>query len=231
MPAGGQLASYSTRARFLSVLAAVALTAGLGACGARTGNHTFAPMPETCDELTREIREDLLENGSLQEPEAAIETMMATRSLRCDLAGSHRDLPAHIRSLTVEVTQLAQDVETVRETPAEDWSRQQVTATFDRLSERTDSCVPVETSIDAAANAQGCVYVEHDVYVTAVVSATAMDAPVVLWARVVADSRDPDLDLAHLERATLQLTEEAIAIVASRVAAAQSDGMIGWTGS
>lgn len=201
----------------LGVLAAVALIAGSAACGARTGNHTFAPLPETCDELTQEIREDLLESGSLQAPEAAIETMMATRSLRCGLAGNHRDLPAHIRSLTVEVTQLAQDVETVRETPAEDWPRQQVTASFDKLSERIDSCVPAETSIDAVANAHSCVYVEHDVYVTAVVSATAMDAPVVLWAHVVADSRDPDLDLAHLETATLQLAEEAIAIAASSV--------------
>jgi hypothetical protein len=217
MPAGGPLASYTIRARFLGALAAVALTAGLGACSSRTGDHTFAPMPETCDELTETIREELLGNGELRAPEGAVETTMATRTLRCQVAGDHRDLPARVRSLDVSVTQVAQGVEAVDDTPTEQWLRQQVTATFDRLTERTEACVPTDVSIDGAASAQRCAYVEHDVYVTTVVAATSVDGPIVLWADVVAHAQGSDVSLAELEKAAIELGEEAIAVMVGRV--------------
>lgn len=218
MPAGGPLASYTIRARFLGALAAVALTVGLGACGARTGDHTFAPMPETCDELTQEIDDGTLPDGRVSDPDATLATSGETRILTCTISGGHAELPTDIRSLVITVTQAAQDAEAVRGMPVAQWLEQEVIGRFEDDDTGSIECVPDPVHISGTSVAGSCAYVEHDIYVSARVVAAAPDARIFLSAHVtLADAAQPELTLADLEAAAEAYVQSLAAELAQQL--------------
>lgn len=201
-----------------TAIAAVAAVTALAGCLSRTVSYTFAQMPETCDELTGEFRDALFEVSSVSGPDETVSAERETRLLSCVVSGGHPDLPSHVRTLYVSVTQAAHEVEVVNDVPVDGWLREQAAEWLRDQGFVADACdEPEQFDVDGASFAVSCGYVEQDVYVTALVSAVDTDARawVGLSATMTRDSQE--IGLPELSSATEDLVRSATTIVVSQL--------------